>query len=187
VTCKINLRHQAANAIYAFGIFAGYVLLYRLNDILVGNTAFGGVASILFLPAFMRLLGFLIIGPLTFLPLFFAALICVDLGLGAVEQIIVALALASGSQIALVFANRTSGLQPSLVNLTAGRLLLLSFASAVGSSAAYNGALILVGYANASVYTTAIALVGDALGTWAAIYALKTLLTIVGRLILRSS
>lgn len=182
MACNVNARHHLANAIYAFGIFAGYVLLYRLNDILVGNTAFGGVASILFLPAFMRLLGFLIIGPLTIIPLFFAALICVDLGLGVFEQIIVASALASGSQIALVFANRGSGLHPSLVNLTAGRLLLLFFASAVGSSAAYNGALLLVGYQGASVYTTVVALAGDALGTWAVIYALKTLLTVVGRL-----
>jgi len=184
VACNINARHHAANAIYAFGIFAGYVLLYRLNAVLVGNTAFGGVASILFLPAFMRLLGFLIIGPLTVIPLFFAALICVDLGLGVIEQIIVAIALASGSQIALVFANRGSGLHPSLVNLTAGRLLLLSFASAIGSSVAYNGALTLVGYEAASVFTTVVALVGDALGTWAAIYALKMFLTILGLMLM---
>lgn len=152
-------------ATYAFGIFVSYVLLYRLNDFLIGNTVFGGVASILFLPAFVRLLGFLLIGPWTIIPLFFAALICVDLGFDFGEQIVVAMALACGSQIALIFANRASGLNPTLDNLTVGRLLLLSFASAVGSSAAYNGALILAGHSGATVSTMFIALAGDALGT----------------------
>lgn len=172
---------------YAFGIFVGYVLLYRLNDFLIGNTVFGGVASILFLPAFVRLLGFLFIGLWTIIPLFFAALICVDLGFDFGEQITVAMALACGSQIALVFANRVSGLNPTLDNLTVGRLLLLSFASAVGSSAAYNGALILVGHSGGSVSTMFIALAGDAFGTWTVIYFLKMLLTFVGRVFLSKS
>lgn len=168
---------------YAFGIFAGYVILYRLNDALIGSTHFGGVASLIFLPAFVRLLGFLLIGPWTIFPLFFAALICVDLGLGIGQQVIVAMALSCGAPIALAFACKMTELNPTLSNLTVGRMFVLSLASAVGSSAAYNISLIIVGNENASPSTTLAALAGDTLGTWAVIYTLKLILTAVGRLL----
>ena len=157
------------------------MLLYRANVLIMGKDNFGGVASLIFLPAFTRLLGFLLIRHWTIPALFAAAWFCVDLGLDPKSQFIVALSLAVGSPIAIGEVSRAIGLSPSLANLNGKKLLLLSAASALGSGAAYHIGLSVVG-AETSVDGSFMAtVVGDALGTWAIIYSLKAVLTLVGR------
>jgi hypothetical protein len=50
------------DALISVALSVLYIALYYLSDWLVGNEAVGGVASIFFLPAFVRLLGFLLVG-----------------------------------------------------------------------------------------------------------------------------
>lgn len=170
----------ASTIIVAFGLCVGYILLYDLNEKMMGNEAFNGLSSLIFLPSFVRILGFLMIGLWAIIPLFFAALVCVDLGLSIEHQVVVSLALACGSPLALNVVSSFSGLSPTLNNLTATRLILLTFASAIGSAAAYHFALQLVQVDAASGVTLMVSIIGDALGAWAVIYTLKFALTAVG-------
>lgn len=167
----------------ALGIWFGYVLLYQLNSILMGTEAFGGIASLIFLPAFVRLLGFLFLGLWAIVPLFFAALICVDLGLGFYEQIFVSLALSCGSIFALLGASRLIKVSPKLDNLNGSSLLILSLASALANAIAYHIALFSISNRALSELTLTATVIGDTLGTWIIIYGLKSILTLGGIII----
>lgn len=160
-----------------------YVALYQLNSVLMGTQAFNGVASLLFLPAFVRFLGFLLIGFWSVPGLFIAALLCVDLSLSPISQVIVSLLLALGAPTALWIASKTIAVRPTLDNLTSIRLLILSVAAALGSGAAYHIGLTFVGAQTHSLETFCTAAFGDAAGTWAVIYLLKLLLTLASRLL----
>lgn len=168
-------------AIISLTVCVLYVLLYRANVLLVGSESFGGIAALIFLPAFIRLLGFLLIRFWTVPPLFVAAWFCIDLGLDPASQFVVALALAVGAPVAIDQMCRAIELQPSLGNLSGRKLLALSAASAVGSSLAYHLALVLVGVEFDLDRTLLATIVGDALGTWAIIYVLKFAMTVAGR------
>lgn len=167
----------------ALGIWFGYVLLYQLNSILMGTEAFGGIASLIFLPAFVRLLGFLFLGLWAIVPLFFAALICVDLGLNFFEQFFVSLALSCGAPLALRVICSIIKISPMLDDLNARKLILLSSASAFGSAAAYHLALLSIGNVSTSNLILIATVIGDALGTWTIIYALKLILNLGGILL----
>lgn len=161
-----------------------YISLYRLNAMFIGTDAFNGVAAWLFLPAFVRLLGFLLVGFWSIPALFVAALICVDLSLGPAAQIIVCVFLAAGAPIALWAACNLVGVQPSLKNLSGSQLLILSVAAALGSGASYHIGLTLVGadvHSAASFFTSAF---GDAVGTWVVIYVLKFFVMLSSRALL---
>lgn len=167
-------------------ICALYVLLYQANVLIIGDKAFGGIAALVFLPAFTRLLGFLLIRYWTVPPLFLAAWLCVDLGLDPRSQVVVSLALAVGAPIAIDQMCRAIQLEPSLDNLTGRKLLALSAASAVGSGLAYHLALLLVGVEFTVDRTLMATIAGDALGTWVIVYLLKLSLTVAGRLMQHS-
>lgn len=160
-----------------------YIALYQLNVLIMGTEAFSGVASVLFLPAFVRLLGFLLVGLWVVPTLFVAAWWCVDLGLDPTSQIIVAFSLSIGSPIALWVARRLVDIQPKLENLNGIHLLVLSIAAALGNGTAYHLGLSVVGAEPQSINSFMVTALGDAVGTWAIIYSLKTLLIFIGRLI----
>lgn len=164
-------------------ICLAYVLLYQVNLKLMGNEAFGGVASLIFLPAFIRLLGFLIIGPWTIIPLFLAAYVCVDLGLDWQDQALVSLALASGSPLALIFACKALRISPALDNLNGKRLLALSSVSAIASAAFYHFALKVIDVSPTSNLVLAATIAGDVLGTWLIFYFISAIMAFVGKLI----
>ncbi len=160
-----------------------YILLYQANVLIVGSAAFGGITALVFLPAFTRLLGFLLLRFWTVPPLFIAAWFCVDLGLDPGSQFVVALALAVGAPIAIDQMCRAIRLEPSLGNLSGQKLLALSAASALGSGLTYHLALLSVGVELALNRTLIATIVGDAVGTWAIIYILKFSLMAAGRLL----
>ena len=160
-----------------------YISLYELNALVMGTEAFNGVAAWLFLPAFVRLLGFLLVGFWSVPALFVAALVCVDLSLSPTSQLIVSFFLAIGAPVALGVTSKIIGVEAYLRNLNGSRILILSVAAALGSGTAYHIGLAAVGvqtYSAASFFTAAF---GDALGTWAVIYILKLLLTLGGNVI----
>lgn len=84
------------NAIFSVIFTFLYVALYYLSDWMVGNQALGGIASLIFLPAFIRLLGFLVIDYWIIPALFVAGLFCVDLGLGLSGKVVVSAFLSVG-------------------------------------------------------------------------------------------
>lgn len=164
-----------------FALMVGYIALYELNLLLVGSEAFGGLAALIFLPAFTRLLGFLLIGLWSIPALFGAALFCVDLGLAPSQQVVVSAGLACGAPLALWAIAPFMGVQPHLDNLSAPKLVQLSFVAATGSAIGYNLGLILVGEYQGSYEVFFAIILGDAVGTWTIVYTLKTVLTFAGR------
>lgn len=172
---------MAGNTAFKAGIaailVALYVGLFHVSGMLAGNEAFGGVASIFFLPAFVRLLGFLVIGYWAIPALFLAALPCVDLGLNIADRAIVAAFLATGAPLGIALAAQLCKLRPSLSNLTPLRLLWLSIGSSLGNAIFYHLGLNIVGHGAAAHLAT---FIGDAAGTWAVIYAIKAALTLRG-------
>jgi hypothetical protein len=168
---------------FAAFIVALYVSLYYLTGKLVGNYLPTAVASFLFLPAFARLLGVLVIGLWSIPALFIAGLFCVDLGLSWDDRIVVAAFIATGAPLGIKIASSLQRLEPTLSNLTPARLLWLSLASSFGNMIFYNLSMALVGVGDFNPALSATTFIGDALGTWAVISVIKIGLTVYGRLI----
>lgn len=168
-------------AISGAAFAALYVSLYQLSGAISGNEAFGGFASAFFLPAFVRLLAFLIIGYWSIPALFVAALICIDLGLGTDAKIVVAAFLAVGAPLGIALTMRVVKLDLALSNLTPARLLWLSMGSALGNTIAYQAGLSIVGFKPHGLLADAVTFIGDTAGTWAIIYLIKVALTLFGR------
>ncbi len=150
-----------------------YVALYHVSEALIDQEVVGGVASLLFLPAVVRLLGFLLVDFWIIPALFLAALACVDLHLAWPDRIVVSAFLALGGPLGTAAVAAFSGLKPSLSNLTPRHLLGLSIGCSLGSALAYNLSLALVGIENLGLRTQLATFIGDSVGTWIAIYAIK--------------
>lgn len=161
------------HALVSVALSALYVALYYLSDWMVGNEALGGVASIFFLPAFVRLFGFLLVGYWVIPALFVAGLFCVDLGLGMAGKVTVSAAIAIGGPFGVFVVSRLAGLKPSLLNLTPWRLLLLSAGCSLGNSIAYHFSLEILGVAEHSTTGHLYIFLGDMIGTWFVIYCIK--------------
>lgn len=162
-----------------------YIALYRLSGTLAGNEAIGFAVSILFLPAFVRLLGYLLFEFWSVPALFVAALVCVDLDLAWPERTLVAGCLALGGPLGAYLAGRLSGLEPGLNNLSSLRLLVISLGCSAGNALFYAGALMAVGHPGSGYQQVFFILIGDTLGTWTIIYLIKAGLTISGRALQR--
>lgn len=151
-----------------------YVALYDLSDWIVGTEGFRDTAGIIFLPAFIRLLGFLLIGFWVIPALFVAGLFCVDLGLGLGGKVVVSAFIAVGGPLGAFIAAKLSGLQPSLSNLTPMRLLLLSAFCSAGNAVFYHPGLHYAGIGWHSDFSMhLIVFAGDMIGTWVTIYFIK--------------
>lgn len=168
-------------ALFAAMMSALYVIMYRLSDFLVGNEAVGGVASVIFLPAFVRLLGFLVIRWWIVPGLFVAGLFCVDLGLSLESRIFVSLAIAFGAPVGIYLVARATNLSWRLAGLNAMQLLWLSLGSASGNALFYNTAVATVRPHQSGENFALEIFLGDALGTWIMILIVKWLLTLAGR------
>lgn len=167
--------------LFATAMSALYVILYRLSDVLSGNEEIGGVASVIFLPAFVRLFGFLVIRWWIIPALFVAGLLCVDLGLGVKARIVVSMAIALGAPVGIYLAARAMRLSPRLAGLNAMQLLWLSLGCAAGNALFYNAALAMVRPDHSAENFALEIFWGDALGTWVVILMVKWLLTLSGR------
>lgn len=166
---------------FAAFIVVLYVSLYYLTGKLVSTAVPVALASFLFLPAFARLLGVLVIGLWSIPALFIAGLVCVDLGLGWGGKIVVSAFIATGAPLGIRIASALQRLEPTLSNLTPARLLSLSLAGALGNMIFYNLGMALVGVGDFNLAIDGTTFVGDALGTWAVISVIKLGLTGYGR------
>lgn len=166
---------------FAAFIVVLYVALCYLTGLLAGENLPVALASLLFLPAFARLLGFLVIGYWSIPALFIAELFCIDLGLGLSDRVLVSAFTATGAPLAIATASRLLQLQPGLANLTAIRLLWLSLASSFGNMIFYSTSLTLAGLEFFHPQVLAATFIGDTLGTWAIIYVIKLGMTFWSR------
>lgn len=177
----------AANRIVSSAAFAAlYILLYYAADLLSAVQGYNGIASIIFLPAFVRLLGFLIIGywiipALCVVGAFLSVTGAYDLGPGYAAELAVTTFTAVGGPFGVFVASRLGDLKPSLSNLTPQRLLALSVGCAAGNTVFYALALRMVGIEGAGLQNALVIFFGDFIGTWTIIYLIKSVLTLYGR------
>lgn len=175
--------HRKANW-FAMVVFL-YVALYYLSGMIADNQGTGGFASLFYLPAFVRVLGFLLLGFWSIPALLIGNLIVVatggyDLGPGIAAEVLISLLTAMGAPIGAALACAACKLDPSLGNLNGTRLLLLSLGAAAGNAIAISFGHFLLETPGLHIGIPLLVIVGDALGTWAIIYLLKALLTFVG-------
>jgi hypothetical protein len=167
-----------------------FVVLYQISGLISGNQAIGGIVSLFFLPAFVRLLGFLLVGYWIIPTLFLTSMYLTvtgtyDLGPGYGAEVIMGAFTAVGGPLGAFLASRIGKLDPTLENLTPLRLLLLSLGCSAGNGIFHEMALRLAGFPATPEFDAAYVLVGDLVGTWAIIYLIKTALTLYGRSISR--
>lgn len=167
----------------AFAIL--YVALYYVSGLVSAPQGFDGVASFLFLPAFVRLLGFLLIGywiiPALALGGAFLSLTgAYDLGPGVAMELVVTSCTAVGGPFGVFVASRLGKLQPSLENLTPLRLMNLSIGCAGGNAIFHRFGMMAVNMPHYGFAQDFVIFFGDFIGTWTIIYLIKTCLTIYG-------
>ena len=180
---------------FKLGISAFFVALYLalfwLTNILVGVQAVAGLVTLVFLPAFVRLMAFLVVGFWTVPILFTAGIGCVllgwyDMGPGIGPEIAATAATSVGAPLGIWIAMYLRRVQPDLARLSAFDLLWLSVGSSLGSALFLSLSLHLTVHTPPHHSLTGVIFVGDALGTWIAILLTKAALTLVGRLPLSS-
>ena len=175
---------KIAASVAAFALL--YTGMYFLSDLFVDNQATYGLASLVFLPAFVRLLGFMLIGFWIIPALFIATGVLIatdayDIAPGHDAEIIVGILTAIGAPLGAYFTSRLIGLKVTLANLTPARLLWMSVGCSLGNAVFYRLSLELSGI---HLYSTPIGttiFIGDVVGTWVIIYILKGALTNLGR------
>lgn len=162
-----------------------YVPLFFLSGVIADNQGGAGLVSLLFLPAFIRLLSFLLIGFWSVPALFIANMIVIglggyDLGPGTAAETLLALMSAIGPALGAAVTCAACRLEPNLANLNGKRLLLLSLGASAGNAIALGLGHYALGTPGLHLGVPLIIMFGDALGTWAVIYLLKGLLTFAG-------
>lgn len=175
--------HRKANW-FALTVFL-YVALYYLSGLVADNQSTGSIASLIYLPAFVRVLGFLLLGLWSIPALLLGNLIVVatggyDLGPGIAGELLLSLLTAFGAPIGAALTCSACKLEPSLDNLNGMRLFLLSLGAATGNALTMSFGHFLLATPGADIGLPLLVVIGDAIGTWAVIYLLKALLTFAG-------
>ena len=131
----------------------------------------GGLVDLLFLPAFVRVVGFILIG-LWIIPSLFTAFAMLTLvgvmvypGLSLAEQLTLGLFVASGGPLALALTIRLTNISTDFVDLSIVDVILLSLACAAGNAIFYHAGLMILGLGVPGVNLGAVIFLGDALGS----------------------
>lgn len=172
-----NLSHIAQSlSPTAFRLFVGglmsvlYVGLWFVVE--AGSTFWevGGLADLAFFPAFVRVIGFLLIG-LWIIPSLFLAFVVLTLsgamiyqGLELPQQLGLGVLVASGGPLALALICRVARISTDLVDLNIRSVLVLSLACAAGNSVFYNAGLAVAGLSSPSLEMGTVIFVGDVIG-----------------------
>ncbi len=159
-----------------FGLCFGvlYVALFYISDFLFGGSEnFYGIASFVFLPAFIRLIGFLIIGYRIIPFLFVSALFCIDLGLGFSDKVILAAFLAAGGPLGAALVAGLLRIATDLRGVSPKDLFFLSLGCAFGNALFYHLGLTAINFEGHSLSSHIAVFIGDLIGTWLLIYIIK--------------
>ncbi|MEY4670910.1 MAG: hypothetical protein RLZZ415_789 [Pseudomonadota bacterium] len=166
------------------GFATAYVALYHLSGFLIENQFFANAVSFLFLPAFIRLLGYLVIGLWITPALLLAGIVLIlkgtyDLGAGIATELAVTLATAISGPALTHLAARLMQLKPNLETLSPSQLLALSVACSLGNALALGSTLWLMVPHSVERFLFTPIFLGDMLGTWLVIYTIKLLLELL--------
>lgn len=169
------LAHKIAMTAF-FGVL--YVGLFWLTHMLVGIQAFEGLVSLLFLPAFVRLVAFLVIGFWSIPLLFFAGYLCIlfgwyDVAPGHGVEVSATLAMAFGAPLGTWVAMQLRRVQPDLIALSPFDLLWLSIGCSLGNALLQSLALYLALATPPQLGVMAAIFWGDTLGTWLTILLVR--------------
>lgn len=175
---------KIATGVAAFALL--YTGMYFLSGLFVGNQSIFGLASLVFLPAFVRLLGFMILRFWIIPALFIATGLLIasgayDVAPGDSTELIIGAFTAVGGPLGAYATSRLIGLEITLSNLTPMRLLWMSVGCSLGNALFYRLSLEASGIHLYSTPITVTVFFGDVVGTWVIIYIIKTTLTALGR------
>jgi len=163
-----------------------YIALFYLSVVIFGDDYELGFASLIFFPAFIRLLGYLMIGfwiipTLFFSDLFMAFAGKLNFSSDLQGDLVIVAMISVGGPLGVAIAAYLTKLKPSLSNLTPLRLLALSFGCSLGNALFHHIGMRLIGQAQTVTSGTIGIFIGDMIGSWTMIYLLKGLLTFFGR------
>ena len=173
-----------------FAVFLAflYAFLFLLTKELGLTSANVGLISYFFLPAFVRIIAFLIFGPIAIPILFGGGLICVvmgwyDLGSGYAPELIVTLLTSIGAPIGAFIVAHLRGIRPDLHGMSPWDLLWLSAGCAAGNALLLVLALQAVGAVPQSFGLFAGIFIGDCVGAWLVLLVLRAFLPTLVRLL----
>ena len=165
-----------------------YAFLFWLTKELGLTSESVGLISYFFLPAFVRIIAFLIFGPMAIPILFGGGLICVvkgwyDLGNGYAPELIVTLLTSIGAPIGAFIVAHLRGIRPDLQGMSPMDLLWLSGGCAAGNALLLALALQAVGAVPLSFGLFAGIFIGDCVGAWLVLLVLRTFLPVLVRVL----
>lgn len=147
-----------------------------------------GLISYFFLPAFVRIIAFLIFGPGAMPILFGGGLLCVlagwyDLGPGYVAELIVTLLTSMGAPIGAFLIARVRHIRTDLQDISPTDLLWLSAGCAAGNALFLAAGLMAVGVVPHSLGLFGGIFIGDCVGAWLVLLLLRAFLPTVLRIL----
>lgn len=153
-------------------LIALYLILTRLSYFISPNGFIDGV-SLLWLPAFVRLFGSLVMG-LSFIPVLFVMSFMSYVEDNSIQgALLLALLVSLIVPCTVELARRAVGIRSDLAGMTGRQLLYMSIACAAASSVAYSGAHFAQSDEWQFYKALATAFIGNFLGQWCVIYAIK--------------
>ncbi len=163
-----------------------YVGLFGLTHALIGVQSFDGLVSLLFLPAFVRLMAFLVIDFWTIPLLFLSGYVCIlfgwyDVAPGNSVEISATVAMAFGSTLGTWVAMRLRRVRADLFALSPLDLLWLSIGCSLGNALLQSLALYLALTTPPHFGVMAAIFWGDTLGTWLTILLVRAGLLLANR------
>ena len=163
-----------------------YVGLFGLTHALIGVQAFEGLVSLLFLPAFVRLMAFLVIDFWSIPLLFVAGYVCIlfgwyDIAPGRHVETFSTLAMAIGSTLGVWVAMQVRRVRADLFALSPMDLLWLSIGCSLGNALLQSLALYLALATPPHFGVMAAIFWGDTLGTWLTILLVRAGLLLTNR------
>ncbi|NBU78110.1 MAG: hypothetical protein EBS50_03305 [Sphingomonadaceae bacterium] len=160
---------------FSFFLIALYLILTRVSHFISPHGFIDGV-SLLWLPAFVRLFGSLVMG-LWFIPVLFVMSLISYLEDNSLQgALLLALLVSLTVPCAIEIARRAVGVRKDLAGMSGRQLLHISIVCAAASSIAYSGAHFAQSSEWQFYQALATAFVGNFLGQWCVIYAIKAFL-----------
>lgn len=163
-------------------LIVSYVILFQFNANIISSPANAEVTALVFLPAFVRLLGFLLIGLWSIPFLFFAAALSLNFELNLGAQLTLAAFLEVGAPLSLWLFQKVMPVQLTFDYMTGSQLFAWSLVAAIGSAITYHVGLSITQLESYSVKSFATAAAGNAAGTFIICYAIKIALTFFGKI-----
>lgn len=184
-----NFLDRHSKAVFCACLYISYILLHQLSAFINSGLQLYELASWIYLPAFVRLLGVLLIG-IWVVPVLFLAMLTLialgwyDIGPGQhVSEIWIALFTSIGGPLGAYLAWHATSVTRDLSALTAPQLLWMSAGCSLGNVIAHCLAFHSSTFVDFGIEFHLVIFFGDTFGIWAMIYLTKFIITAWGRAI----